>query len=149
MPVVTQNRRARHEYEILETFEAGIALSGQEVKSAKYGRMSLKGAYVVPRGNELRLIGATIPPYQPLNAPAGYDEERSRRLLLRRKEIDYLIGKARQKGLTIIPTRVYTRRGLVKAEIAVAKRKRKPDKRRQIKEREEQRKIEREMKRQR
>ncbi len=146
MAVLATNRRVFHDYEIRETCEAGIVLNGQEVKSAKNGRISLQGAYVIPRGTELYLMGASIPPWQPANLTYDYAEQRPRKLLLRRNEIDSLLGKSREKGLTIVPTRVYTSEGLVKVEVAVAKGKKKRDKRRDIREREEKRKMERTLK---
>jgi len=146
MKVLAKNKKAHYNYEILEKYEAGIVLSGQEVKSTKEGRMSIKGSYVMPRGNELFLMGATIPPYQPLNAPIEYNEQRPRKLLLRREQIKYLIGKSKQKGLTLVPLRVYTKKGLIKLEFGVAKGKKKKDKREQIKKRQAERKISRELK---
>lgn len=146
------NKKAYFDYQILEKFEAGISLIGQEVKSIKTGRANLKGSYVVlkepSKGKtpEIFLIGCHIPPYQPKNAPPDYDPERSRKLLLKKSEINHLIGKSRQKGLTIIPLRVYTKKGKIKVEFAIAKGKRKPDKRETIKKREIEREIRRTLK---
>jgi SsrA-binding protein len=134
MNVLTQNKKAYFDYQILEKFEAGVVLIGQEVKSMKNGKASLKGAYVVPKDNELYLIGCHVPAYQPKNA-VDYDPERSRKLLLTKKEICLLIEKTKEKGLTLIPLRVYTKKSLVKVEIGVAKGKRKFDKRQLIKKR--------------
>jgi SsrA-binding protein len=134
MNVLTQNKKAYFDYQILEKFEAGVVLIGQEVKSMKNGKASLKGAYVVPKDNELYLIGCHVPAYQPKNA-VNYDPERSRKLLLTKKEICLLIEKTKEKGLTLIPLRVYTKKSLVKVEIGVAKGKRKFDKRQLIKKR--------------
>jgi len=131
----------------LERFTAGLALLGQEVKSIKSGRLNLAGSYVVlshPAGvgqPELFLIGAKIPAYQPKNAPANYNPERSRKLLLKKSEIKYLIGKSKVKGLTLIPLRVYTVRGKIKLEFGLAKGKRAFDKREIIKKREAEREI--------
>ena len=139
--VISENRRARFDYDILERFQAGIELSGYETKSAKTRGFNLASAYVVVRGSELFLISAEIPSFQPKNAPEKYDPARLRRLLLNRKEINNIIGKS-QSGLTIIPTKVYTNpRELIKLEIALARGRRKRDKREIIKKRESDREI--------
>jgi len=135
------NRRARFDYQILEIFEAGLSLTGFEVKAIKNGRVDITNAFVVPRGEELFLINAHIAPYQTQNVPGGYDFARSRKLLLHKKEINYLIGKAKQAGLTLVPLRLYNRRGLVKLELAVAKGKKKADKREAIRRREAEREM--------
>lgn len=139
--ILAENKRARFNYQILETFESGIVLTGQEVKSVKAGRVNLAGSFVVLRNEEAFLIGAKIPPWQPKNAPSNYNPERSRKLLLRKLELKSLIGKAKQKGLTLVPTRVYNKRGLIKLEFAVAKGKRRVDKRELIKKREVERSM--------
>ena len=144
MAVYAENRKAHFDYEILETFQAGLALQGQEVKSIQSGRIQLAGAYVVFRGQELFLIGAHIPPYQPANAPADYSAERSRKLLLRKEELRYLLGKGKEKGLTLVPLKVYTNSGKIKVEIGLAKSRKKGDKREVIKRREAEREIGRE-----
>jgi len=136
MTVFAQNKKAYFDYEILETFEAGIVLIGQEVKAIKTGHISLKGSYVVLKDDELFLIGANIPPYQPKNAPKDYQPERSRKLLLRKTEIKSLIGKSKQKGLTLVPLKVYTKRGKIKLLFGLAKGKKEIDKREKIKKRE-------------
>ncbi|UZE93433.1 MAG: SsrA-binding protein SmpB [Candidatus Nealsonbacteria bacterium] len=141
MKEITKNKKAYFNYEILERFRAGISLIGQEVKSIKSGRISLQGTYVVLKDEEVFLIGANIPPYQPKNAPKDYNPERTRKLLLKKSEIKYLIGKTKQKGLTIVPLRVYSIRGKIKLEIAIAKGKKKFDKRELIKKREVEREI--------
>lgn len=141
MSVLTKNKRAYFDYEILERFEAGMVLIGQEVKSIKAGRISLAGSFVVLRNEEAFLIGANVPAWQPKNAPPDYNPERSRKLLLKKSEIKSLIGKVKQKGLTLVPLRVYTKRGNIKLEFAVAKGKKKVDKRELIKKREAERKI--------
>lgn len=146
MRILAKNKKAYHNYQILEKFEAGISLLGQEVKSIKSGRINLAGSYVVLKGGEVYLIGANIPPYQPKNAPPDYSPERSRKLLLRKSEIKYLIGKVRQKGLTLVPLRVYTKRERIKLEFGIAKGKRKTDKRELIKKRESEREIRRALK---
>ncbi len=134
MSVLAKNKKAYFNYEILEKFEAGIALNGQEVKSAKMGRVDLKGSYAVPKDDELYLIGCHIPPYQPRNA-IDYNPERSRKLLLKKKEILYLIEKSREKGLTLLPLQVYTKKDLVKVEVGIGRGKKKYDKRETIKKR--------------
>ncbi len=134
MSVLSKNKKAYFDYQILEKFEAGIILIGQEVKSIKSGKMSLKGSYVVPKDNDLFLISCHIPAYQPKNI-ADYNPERSRKLLLKKKELRHLIGKSKEKGLTLIPLQVYTRKGFIKIEVGVGKGRRKPDKRDLIKKR--------------
>jgi len=145
MKILAENRKARFDYEILEKFEAGMVLIGQEVKSIKSGRMSLKGSYVVLRGEEPYLIGANVPPYQPKNAPPDYEPERSKKLLLTKSEIKHLIGKTKEKGLTLVPLRVYTKRGKVKLEFGIGKGRKKADKRELIKKREAERELKREL----
>lgn len=149
MKIISENKKAFFDYEILEKFEAGIFLIGQEVKSIKLGRINLMGSYVVlkqsAKNPEVFLIGASVPPYQPKNAPADYDPQRSRKLLLTKQEIKYLIGKSAQKGLTIIPLKVYTNKGKIKIEIGIAKGRKKYDKKELIKKREVDREIKRTM----
>jgi SsrA-binding protein len=141
MKEFSRNKKAYFNYHILEKFTAGISLIGLEVKSIKSGRINLSGAYVVIKDEEVFLIGANIPPYQPKNTPKDYNPERSRKLLLKKSEIKYLIGKIKQKGLTIVPLRVYNMRGIIKLEFAVAKGKKKFDKREIIRKREDERQI--------
>lgn len=144
MKVISENKKAYFNYEILEKFEAGISLFGQEVKSIKTIGVNMAGSYVVIKDNEVFWIGANVPPYQPGNIPGDYDSRRSRKLLLRRKEIRYLIGKSQQKGLTMIPLKVYTiNTGKIKLEFGIGKGKKKFDKRETIKKREIKREIER------
>ena len=147
MKVLTENRKAYYDYQILENFEAGVILTGQEVKSIKTRGVNLAGSFVVAKSKEVFWIGAKIPAYQPKNAPPDYNPGRSRKLLLEKKEINYLIGKARQKGLTLLPLKVYTKKGKIKLEFGIVKGKRKTDKRELIKKREAQREIERMLKR--
>ena len=147
MATFADNRKAHFDYEILETYQAGLVLNGQEVKSIKLGRIQLTGSYVILRGEELFLVGANIPPYQPANAPKDYDPERSRKLLLHKDEISHLIGKSKQKGLTFIPLKVYNDKRKLKLEFALARGKKKADKREDIKLREAKREIERTLKR--
>jgi len=146
MKIFTENKKAYFNYQILEKFEAGMVLIGQEVKSIKQGRINLAGSYVVLREREAYLIGCHIPPYQPKNAPEDYTPERSRKLLLKKDELKYLIGKAAQKGLTLVPLRVYTKKGLIKLEFGVGKGLKKIDKKEMIKKRETEREIQRELK---
>lgn len=147
MSALAQNRKARYEYEILETYEAGIVLEGHEVKAVKTGKVSLKGAYVVFRNEEAYLLNAHIAPYQPANTPEGYNPERTRKLLLRKSQIKALMGKKTQKGLTIVPLKVYTKKGNIKVQIALVRGKRKPDKREAIKKREAERRARRALRR--
>ena len=146
MGVFAENRKAYFDYEIKEIFEAGLVLSGAEVKSIKNGRMNLAGSYVNFHNNEPYLIGTSIAPYQPKNQPADYDPSRSRKLLLNKKEIDYLLGKTKQKGLTLIPLKVYNKGRKIKIEIGLARGKKQYDKRAAISKKEVERKIERELK---
>jgi SsrA-binding protein len=149
---IIENKKAYFNYQILEKIEAGISLIGQEVKSVKSGRINLAGSYVVLRGTargkqpEVFLIGANIPPYQPKNAPPDYNPERSRKLLLNKSEIKSLIGKVKQRSLTLVPLRVYTKRGKIKLEFGIARGKKKIDKRELIKKRETEREMKRELK---
>ncbi len=129
------NRGVSQHYELLERYVAGIALAGYEVKAIKSGRGSLAGSYVIVQGNELCLIGCSIPPYQPKNAPKDYNEERSRKLLLKRNEIKYLIGKTKEQGLTLIPLKIFVLRNLIKVELALAKGLKKYEKREKLKKR--------------
>ena len=143
--LIVDNRRARHDYELLERFEAGVVLTGTEVKSLRQGRASLAQAYADVRGSEVWLVGANIATYDQGNI-ANHDPERDRKLLLHRREIASLIGKVREKGLTLVPTRLYFKNGRAKVELALARGKEGRDKRRDIAERETKRRIERELK---
>lgn len=135
------NKKIFHDYKILETYEAGISLAGHEVKAIKSGKASLKGAYVKIMNEEAFLIGAVISPYQPENTPKDYDPQRTRKLLLKKREISKLLGK--KKGLTMVPIKLYNKRGIIKLEIGLAQSLKKYDKRELIKKKEEKRKIER------
>jgi SsrA-binding protein len=146
MSTLAINKRARFDYELLDHYEAGLVLSGQEVKSVKTGHISLKGSFVTLRDSELYLTNAFIPPYPFAGQLSGYDPTRPRKLLLKKSEIRSLIGKVRINGLTLVPLRVYTKRSLVKIEFAVAKGKKAFDKRQTIAKREDQRKIRRALK---
>lgn len=140
------NKKAFYDYEILERYEAGLVLAGHEVKSIKTGHINLQGSYVIVKNNELYLINAHIPPYQAKNVPSDYDPYRNRKLLVHKSQIKNLIGKLKQKGLTLVPLSVYTKHGKIKLEIGLGRGKRKIDKRETIKKREVERKIERALK---
>jgi SsrA-binding protein len=146
MRTLAENKKAYFTYQVLEKFEAGVVLTGQEVKSIKSGRISIKGSYVVLRDEEPYLIGANIPPYQPKNAPPDYNPEKSRKLLLNKKEIKYLIGKTKEKGLTLVPLKVYTKNAKIKVEFGLARGKKKVDKREIIKKRDAEREMRRALK---
>jgi SsrA-binding protein len=143
--LIAENRRARHDYQLLERFEAGLVLTGTEVKSLREGRASLQRAFADVRGNEVWLVGAHIPEYAQGNIQ-NHDPDRDRKVLLHRREIDSLLGKVRERGLTIVPTRLYFKNGRVKVELAVARGKEARDKRRDIAERDARRQIDRAMK---
>lgn len=140
MATLSENRQARFDYDIQETYAAGVVLTGHETKSAKLGRMDLAGSRAVIRGGEAYLVGASIHSFQPGNAPDGYDAGRTRKLLLSRAEISYLTGKL-ESGLTLVPLKVYTHRALVKIELGLGKVRKKHDKREVIKKREVEREI--------
>ncbi len=142
---IAENRRARHDYELLERFEAGIVLTGTEVKSLREGRVTLAQAYADVRGNEVWLIGAEIAIYDQGNSQ-NHEPNRDRKLLLHRGEIASLVGKVREKGQTIVPTRLYFKDGKVKIEIALARGKEKGDKRRTIADRDAKRQMDRALK---
>lgn len=143
MKVYADNRKALFDYEVLEKFEAGLALQGQEVKSIKGGHINLSGSYVVLTLQGPNLIGAKVPPYQPKNAPKDYNPEQSRKILLNKKEIDYLRGKVQERGFSLIPLKVYEKSGRIKLEFGLAKGKKKFDKKEKIKQRDLTRQIQR------
>ena len=136
MTDLIRNKKAAFDFELLDRFEAGVELLGTEVKSIRGGQGKLEGAHVVVRGGEAYLVGASIPPFQKANAPRDYEPERVRRLLLKNKEILELFTESEKKGLTIVPIRWYNKQRMLKLEIAVARGKKKHDKRQAIKERE-------------
>ncbi|NTW13506.1 MAG: SsrA-binding protein SmpB [Candidatus Moranbacteria bacterium] len=136
MKTLSINRRATFDYALTDRYEAGLMLTGAEVKSAKAGHMSLKGSFVVAHGNELFLMNSLISAYPLAHKDTRHEDRRSRKLLLRRSEIRSLIGKSRVEGLTLVPVRVYTKNRLVKLEFAVGKGKKQIDKRETIKKRE-------------
>ena len=143
MTQLASNKKAYFDYEILETYEAGIELKGYEVKSIKAGHINLAGSYVVIKDGQAWLLNADVSPYQPANMPSDYDSKRSRRLLLKSEEISELTGKAHEKSLTIVPLKVYNKHRLVKIEIGLGRGKKKADKREIIRTRETKREIDR------
>lgn len=148
MDILTKNRKARFDYEILETFEAGVVLSGIEAKSAKKNRVDLTESFVrINSGGEAVLVNAKIYPFQPENSPKDYRVDRTRKLLLRRKEVKNLLGKLQEKKLTAVPLKVYTSRNRVKLQIGVAKSKRQFEKRELLRKKAVDRELERTLKR--
>jgi len=146
MTTFADNKKALFDYEILEKFEAGLELSGQETKSVKNGHLSLKGAYVTFHGSDAMLTNSHISPYKPAGKLNDYEPTKSRRLLLHKREIAYLRGKAQEQGLTIIPISVYNKGRFIKVEIAVARGKHHYDKRESIKKRDTAREMKRAIK---
>jgi SsrA-binding protein len=143
--LIADNRRARHDYNLLERVEAGLVLSGSEVKSLRQGHAILQRAYADARGGEIWLVGLHIPPYEQASVEP-HEPDRDRKLLLHRRQIDQLAAKTAEKGLTLVPTRLYFKDGRAKVELAVARGKEGRDKRRDIADRETKRRIERELK---
>jgi SsrA-binding protein len=141
MDTIAENRRARFDYEIAETYEAGIELKGYEVKSAKGGRLQIAGAHVLIRGGEAWLVNSQIPPYQTGNTPTDYEADRARRLLLSKDEIKELQGILVNKSQHLIPLRAYLKHRLIKIELGVGRTRNKSDKREAIKKRSHQREI--------
>jgi len=142
--LIAKNKRAIFDYEILETYEAGIVLTGPEVKSVKAGHISIKESFATLSGEEVFLTNAHISPYKQA-ANIEQDPTRSRKLLLKRSEISSLIGKTKNQGLTLIPIKIYLKRGLVKVEIGLGRGRKKYDKRELIKKRDIQREAEKEV----
>src|SRR3989344_2045037 len=142
---LVRNKKATFNYEILEKFEAGLELFGHEVKSLRAHHGSLEGAHVIARGREAFIVGLNIPPYQPANTPEGYEPERTRKLLLTKKEINQLTGWESKKGFTIVPLSIFGKGRFIKISIAIAKGKKKFDKRESIKKRATERSIRREI----
>jgi SsrA-binding protein len=141
MKTLAENKKAFFDYELLDKYEAGIVLRGFEVKSIRAGHVSLKGAYVTIKDNEVYLINALVSPYQQANTPENYDTQRTRKLLLNKSEIKSLIGKSKVKGLTLVALRLYTKKNKIKLEFAIGKGRQKIDKRETIKKRETDREI--------
>jgi SsrA-binding protein len=146
--LIAENRRARFDFEFLERFEAGLVLSGTEVKAAREGKVQLAGAYAEVRNGEAWLVGATIADYDS-GGTSGHLPVRDRKLLLHRREIDSLYGKVRERGLTLVPTRMYFKDGRAKVELALARGRERIDKRRAIADREAKRQVERALRRRR
>lgn len=144
--IVSENRQARYLYEILETYEAGIQLTGTEVKSIREGKANLQDGYALIRNGEAWLLNAHISPYTGSGQYFNHEPRRTRKLLLHRQEIRKLIGKVEQQGLTLVPLKMYLKRGLVKVSIALVKGKKLHDKREDLKRRQDQRDIQRAMK---
>ena len=145
---IAENRKARFDYQFLERLEAGLVLTGSEVKSLREGRVSLAQAYADVRDGEAWLVGVHIDPYDQAGA-RNHEPERDRKLLLHRRELDSLYGKVREKGLTLVPVRLYFKDGRVKVELALARGREREDKRRVVAERDARRDIERALKRRR
>jgi len=146
-----QNKKAYFNYEIIEKFDAGIELLGFEVKSLRGGHGSLDGSYITVRTTpksteEVFLVGAHVPPYQPKNTPQWYEPRRERRLLLNKKEISEFSGFQRERGLTIVPLSMYNKNGKIKVEIGIARGKKKYDKRESLKKRSAEREVGRRLK---
>jgi SsrA-binding protein len=146
MSTYIQNRKAHFDFEILETLEAGLVLEGFEVKSIRTGKGKLDGAFVKVRGGEAFLIGASISPFQVANTPKSFDPERARKLLLSKKELDHLERQTETAGLTAIALKLYNVGRNIKLELAIARGKKKFDKRETLKERDTKRDIERTLK---
>ena len=145
--VVADNRQVRFRYEILETYEAGIELKGTEVKSIREGKVNLRDGYALIRNGEALLLNVHISPYQSSSDYFNHDPRRTRRLLLHRQEIRKLIGKVEQEGLTLVPLKMYLKRGFVKITSALGKGKKLHDKRETLKQRQDKREMERAIKR--
>jgi SsrA-binding protein len=137
---IATNRRARHDYEILETIEAGMVLRGTEVKSLRTSQVTFKDAYATVKGSEIWLLGCHINPYSH-GTDANHDPERDRKLLLHRREINKLTGKIAERGLTLVPLRLYFKEGRAKLELGLARGKKTYDKRASIRERDERREL--------
>lgn len=144
--IVSDNRQARYLYEILETYETGIELVGTEVKSIRQGKVNLRDGYALVRGGEVWLHNVHISPHQQASQVFNHDPRRTRKLLMHRDEIRKLIGQVEQKGLTLIPLKLYLTRGWVKATLALARGKKLHDKREDLKRKQEKREIDRALK---
>lgn len=145
MPILAINKKANFDYELIEKYEAGLVLFGHEVKSVRKGQASLKGSYISPRTRdgklELYLLGCQIPLYKQAGLMPDYESRRERKLLLRRQEISRLLGKKQEEGLTLVPLKIYTNHSFLKLEFAVARGKKKYDKREAIKKRDIERNL--------
>lgn len=145
--VISDNRQARFEYEILETYETGLELFGSEVKSIRQGKVNLRDGFALIRDGEVWLHNVHISPHETTNKVYNHEAKRTRKLLMRRDEIRKLIGKVEQQGLTLVPLKMYFKRGWIKLNLALVKGKKTHDKRESIKQKESKREIERAMKR--
>ena len=132
---IAENRRARFDYEIKESYEAGIELHGYEVKSAKDGAMQIAGSHVLIRGGEAWLVNAHVPAFQPKNTPTDYEDDRARRLLLSRDQLNTLANELKDRSLHVIPLRAYIVHGLIKIELGLGRSRKKSDKREVFKKR--------------
>ncbi len=141
MAAYINNKKARFDFEILETFEAGLVLAGHEVKAIRMGRGKLEGGHVIIRGKEAFLVGISISHYQEANEPKNYEPDRTRKLLLSKKELALLEQKGEQVGLTIIPISLYNKGNKIKLELGLARGKKKIDKRETLKKRDAERDI--------
>ena len=144
--IVSDNREARYQYEILETYETGIELLGTEVKSIRQGRVNLRDGYALVRNSEVWLHNVHVSPHETTNQAYNHDPRRTRKLLLHAQEIRKLIGQVEQKGLTLVPLKMYFKRGWVKLTLALVRGKKLHDKREDLKRKQERREIERAMK---
>ncbi len=144
--IISDNRQARFQYEILETFEAGIQLLGTEVKSVRAGKVNLKDGFALLRNGEVLLMNVHISPHHTTSQIFNHDPRRTRKLLLRKEEIRKLLGKVEQQGLTLVPLKLYLKRGWVKVDIALARGKKLHDKRDDIRKRQDQRDMQRALK---
>ena len=142
---LSENRRARFDYEIEKSYEAGIELYGHEVKSVKGGQFQIAGSRVLIRGGEAYLVNSHVPPYQPKNTPSGYEEDRARRLLLTREEIKELTGALQEKGRILIPLRAYLKNRIIKLELGLGRTRKKSDKREVLKKKAHDREVRREV----
>ena len=145
MEIYSENRKASYDYNIIETFEAGLVLQGQEVKSIRNGQINLMGSYIVFTHGEPHLVGSKVPPYQPKNSPKDYNPERARKLLLNKKEINYLLGRSKEKGFSLIPLKIFPKSGRIKIAFGLAKGKKKFDKKEKIKKKDIERDTRREL----
>lgn len=141
MPDLAENKLARRDFAITETLEVGLALTGQEVKSIRAGFLKLQGSYATITRGEAWLIGSHLPPYKPAGMPLGYVPDRSRKLLVHNRELIYLSGKIAERGLTLVPIRVYTQRGKLKLELGLGRGHKEYEKRDIIKKRDVDREI--------
>ena len=143
--VIATNRKARHQYQFYDTYEAGLVLRGSEIKSIRAGRVSLQEGFVIFEGGEAWLVNVHIAPYDPASRQ-NHDPRRRRKLLLHRREIDRLASRVQEKGFTVVPTKLYLKDGRAKVEIALVRGKKQYDKRQTLAKRDSKRRIERAIK---